>query len=173
MQNELSSAKKQQGTCQLKKSPPSKPKPASDITAPSRNDTATEISKLILSNNLEFIRGTLQALQAFTSLVLTAYIALLVGFRKDLGFHDKRTLIVAFAPILCWGASLFLSFLTATRQLQGGSNFTYGDLESTVNAYEQILSDRRKQLLIPGVLCLTGLICFFVAFFVVFLSSLP
>src|SRR2546423_2810667 len=143
-----------------------------DASNESPNQLALEISKLILSNNFEFIRSTLQSLQTFTSLVLTAYIALLVGFRKDIGFHDKRTLFLAFSPIICWSASLFWGFATAARHLKRQREFVYGDLESTVEAYEQIVRERSKHILWPGILCLLGLVCFVIAFFTVFLKTL-
>ena len=125
-----------------------------------------------MANNLEFIRGTIQALQGLTTILLTAYIALLVGFRKEIGFSDKRTLLLAFLPIIFWGASLFLGFVSAGMYLRHGSRFVYGDIISTVRAYEQVVSKRLRQLLWPAILSFAGLVCFVVSFFIVFLPTL-
>ena len=133
---------------------------------------AAELPKILLTNNLELIRGTMQALQGLTSILLTAYIALLVGFRKDVGLHDNLTLVVAFLPIVCWSGSLFWGFVSAGMYLRRGSRFVYGDIVSTVRAYEEVVRRRLQQLLWPAIFTFVGLICFVVSFLIVFLPSL-
>jgi len=142
------------------------------VSGESPNPLIIEIPKILLSNNLEYIRGTLQTLQSLTSILLTAYIALLVGFRKDVGLQNELTLLVAFLPILCWGSSLFWGFISAAVYLKSKNEFRFGNLESTVTAYEEVLRRRRKQILLPAILSFLGLICFVISFFVVFLPTL-
>jgi len=73
----------------------------------------TELTKIIFSNSLEFIRATTQILQGLTSLLLTVYIALLVGFCKDSGLHGFCTIAVAFLPVGLFAGSLTIAFVQA------------------------------------------------------------
>ena len=107
----------------------------------------TELTKIIFSNSLEFIRTTTQILHGLTSLLLTAYIALLVGLCKDGGLHGFRTIAVAFLPVVLFAGSLTVAFVQAITYK--GADITLdknGNPVGAIATYEVIASARRRQL---------------------------
>jgi hypothetical protein len=131
-----------------------------------------ELTKIIFSNSLEFIRATTQILQGLTSLLLTAYIALLVGFCKDSGLHGFRTIAVAFLPVVLFAGSLTIAFVQAVTYK--GANITLdknGNPIGAIATYEAIAAARRRQLRWPAILTAIGILAFICAFFVVFVPA--
>jgi hypothetical protein len=127
---------------------------------------AFDISKLLLSSNLEFIRGVGQTLQAITSLFLTAYIALLVNIANGFSNVTLCIFILLLLPVLLWSGSLVSAFVGSFSHVQSGDEFVLDDLSSTFLTYEKVIKKRRKMLFIPALLSLSGVVAFFVAFFV-------
>ena len=115
---------------------------------------AGEIANVLLTNSLEYVRGTNQALQTLTSLLLTAYLAAVGAFADD-QLADVSVILLAL-PAGLFTLSLVLLFGRAA--LYRGSEITFGDLAGTVAAYEEALAQRRSQLLLPSAVTLLGLI---------------
>lgn len=132
----------------------------------------TELTKIIFSNSLEFIRATTQILQGLTSLLLTVYIALLVGLCKDSGLHGFCTITVAFLPVGLFAGSLTIAFVQAVTYK--GADITLDKNGNPVGAIatdETISAARRRQLHWPAILTAIGIVAFICAFFVVFVPA--
>jgi hypothetical protein len=132
----------------------------------------TELTKIIFSNSFEFIRATTQILQGLTSLLLTSYLALLVGFCKDSGLRGFGTLAAAFLPVILFAGSLIIAFVQAVTYK--GADITLdqdGNPVGAIATYETIASARRRQLLWPATLSAIGVIAFIWSFFAVFIPA--
>ncbi len=116
-----------------------------------------EMTKLMLAASLEYQRYVNQGLQTLTSLMLTSYIALYVAFGKEYGFFDISPLVSGL-PVLLFGASLVS--LLGRAAVYPGAQYEFGDLDETVTAYETVLRERRKQLVLPCVLTALGIASF-------------
>jgi hypothetical protein len=116
---------------------------------------ASDLTKILLGDTLEFLRAQAQALQAITGLLLTAYVALLVTIweRQDVAV-GVVTGIICLAPVALLVASLAVMIFRATTS--GSATIVVGSLESAVAAYEHAIATRRSQLVIPGILTLAG-----------------
>lgn len=119
-------------------------------------DLPMEISKLLLSSTIEYIQNTAQMLQAFTGLILTSYLTLLLGFPNKFWLSNIPD-VVYLAPIIFFLSSILFNLLDSLRYT--GFNFVFGDLESTIEVYERVLSARRKQMILPSVFLALGVIC--------------
>lgn len=111
----------------------------------------------MLSTSLEYQRNISQSLQTLTSLLLTSYIALYVAFGKEYGFFGISPWVSG-VPVLLFGGSLVASLGRAA--VYRGVEYEFGDLDETVRAYDTVLRERRKQLLLPGVLTMLGIASF-------------
>lgn len=116
-----------------------------------------EMTRLMLSTSLEYQRNVSQSLHTLTSLLLTSYIALYVAFGKEYGFFGISPWISGL-PVLLFGGSLVASLGRAA--VYQGAQYEFGDLDETVEAYETVLRERRKQLLLPGALTALGIAAF-------------
>src|SRR5256885_11943749 len=144
-----------------------------DFKATQPNATELEVTKVIFANSFEFLRSTAQVIQALTGLLLTAYIALLVGFCRDHGLHGACQLLAAFAPIALFSASLAIALIQAITYK--GTKFVMD--ESTgiplkpFDTYDTIISERRHQLVWPSFLTGAGVLMLIVSFFIVLIPS--
>jgi len=116
-----------------------------------------EMTRLMLSTSVEYQRNISQSLHTLTSLLLTSYIALYVAFGKEYGFFGISPWVSG-APVLLFGGSLVTSLGRAA--VYRGAQYEFGNLDETVEAYETMLRERRKQLLLPGVLTALGIASF-------------
>jgi hypothetical protein len=124
-----------------------------------------EITKLLLSNSFEYLRGAGQTVQALTALLLTAYVSILgIMLREvDLQRMSLSYWIVAFLPSMLFIISLIVTLVSIL--LYRGSNITVNNVESIVNQYEVALQTRRKQVMISSILTLVGIIALCVNLF--------
>lgn len=132
-----------------------------------------EAAKILLTSGIDFIRGTTQVLQAFTSLLATAYIALLVGLTRNAGFRGVSAFAVAILPLALWVASLAAGYIKAITYR--GSDLILngdGDPVNALETYERVVRDRRSHLLLPSALTLAGIVAFVISLFAVFLPSI-
>lgn len=113
-----------------------------------------EMSKSLLSGTLASTRGAMQILQGITGVLLTSYTTLLVGFSKQLSL-EKLPVIILVLPIFFYLLSLIIGFLQLI--LFRGARVILGDIHSSFEAYEAIVSAQRKQLILPLVLLLAGI----------------
>lgn len=116
-----------------------------------------QITVLLLTNSLEYLRGTSQVLQTLTSLLLTAYVALLGAVGESLGLLSM-SVVVTGLPIALFTLSLALLFVRAATYR--GEQFTFHDIDGTLKAYEAAVQERRKQLVAPSILTLLGIASF-------------
>jgi hypothetical protein len=121
-------------------------------------DLAQEIAKLILSTNLTFLYGTTQVVQAITAVLLTGYLSWLVRY-WDSDPLKRIPLYLLAPPLIFWVVALVLVFMNTIFYSYRGTPFTVGHLESTVNAYEDMLRHRRRIVLVPAILTLLGIGC--------------
>ena len=113
-----------------------------------------ELTKLLVGSSLDFVRGTGEALQSVTGLLLTAYLAAIVAVAKVHGSLGVSA-VVAALPVILFTASLCVLFGTAA--LYRGGNFVLGDFDSTLSAYESVLRSRRRQVVVPALLTIAGI----------------
>lgn len=123
-----------------------------------QNSLHVEIYKSLITNTFDYLRTTTQALQTVTGLFLTAYLALLAAFRKDIGFPDLATLLWAMTPVFFWALSLASLLVTAITY--GGFDFAVLGFEQAMNTYAMVLRARRRQLIAPAICTLLGIIAF-------------
>jgi hypothetical protein len=114
-----------------------------------------ELSKMLLSSSLEFVRGSLQTLQALTGALLTAYLTLLVGFGKQSGLINLPLPLYIIPPFLL-GISMVIAFISVLTYK--GVNLTPGTIEAAVAAYETVVAARRGHLILPSILTLLGVL---------------
>ena len=115
---------------------------------------ASDLAKLLTTSTLDYLKGIAHGMQTLTGLLLTAYIALFVAFGKEYGFFELSPLVTG-VPVACFGLSLLVGLIHAIAYR--GGDFEYGDLESTLSAYEKAVTARKRQLLGPCVLTLLGI----------------
>lgn len=140
-------------------------------TGDTPKNTVLEIEavKVILSSSLDFIKTTGQALQTLSSLLLTAYIALLVGFCKDASFEGHWTYILTFLPIALLLTSLVITGAFAIIGYRGRTLL----IDEKGIAYEpfdllgEIVNARKRQIYIPALLTMLGVVSIIVSFFAV------
>lgn len=128
-----------------------------------------EAAKILLSSSMDFIRGTTQLLQAFSSLLVTAYIALLIAVRKGEGFPDSQSLFLAILPLALWVTSLAAGYAQAVSYR--GSEFVVdeGNPVDALETYDKVVRDRRRHLFLPSILTLAGIVFFVISLFLVLL----
>jgi hypothetical protein len=127
-----------------------------------------EIHKATINNTFDHIKTTSQTLNTVTGLLLTTYIALVVGFRKEVGFPEPLHWLSALAPAACWIGSLTLAFFQVI--MQPGVDLAVSTYTHALQTYSEIIAIRRRQLRIPAILTLLGLIAFAVIFKPVFVD---
>jgi hypothetical protein len=131
-----------------------------------------EAAKILLSSSIDFVKGATQVLQAFTSLLVTAYVAVLLGVTRTSGFDGFTSLIWALLPLVCWVASLAGGYMEAVSYQ--GSDLEFDSEGNPINAletYERVLRDRRRHLIFPSVLSLIGILAFIISLFEVLIPS--
>lgn len=116
-----------------------------------------DLAKFLTTSTLDYLKGVAQGLQTLTGLLLTSYIALFVALGKEYGFFELSPLVTAI-PVASFCASLLTTLLHAIAYR--GGDFEYGDLESTLSAYEDAVRARKRQLLGPCALTLIGIASF-------------
>jgi len=123
-----------------------------------------EIAKQVVISRLEVVKTAMATLQTLNGVFLTAYLAFLAAARTN---PDSATfnLFAAAWPIPLFLASLILGFITGVAH--PGFWLVLGDLDGAINSYEQIVRSRRRQLILPALLTLIGVllaICRLLAF---------
>ncbi|MGB6131458.1 MAG: hypothetical protein WBG54_06740 [Acidobacteriaceae bacterium] len=113
-----------------------------------------EISRTLLSGSLATTRGAVQMLQALSGLLLTSYTTLLIGFGQRLRISKLHPAVLGL-PILFYTVSLLISF--GQVFFYRGAHFALGDLEKGLEAYEEVTSEQRRQLVWPLVFLVAGL----------------
>ena len=121
-------------------------------------DFAKEIAKLILSTNLTFLYGTTQVVQTITALLLTGYLSWLIRYWDSDSLKGIPLYLLA-PPLICWVIALVLVFMNTIFYSYRGAPFTVGHLESTIDAYEEMLRHHRRIVLVPAILTLLGIGC--------------
>lgn len=111
-----------------------------------------EVFKALITSSLDYMRNATQVLHTFTSLLLTAHVATLVGFGKN-SVPDR--IVLCLLPVVLFVASLLIGFVRAATHT--GVALTVGDFDATMRAYEQVISERRRQLIAPTFLTLCGI----------------
>jgi hypothetical protein len=114
----------------------------------------SDLARLLTTSTLDYLKSTAHGVQTLAGLLLTAYIALFVAFGKEYGFFELSPLVTGL-PIGCFGLSLLISIIQAIAYR--GDNFEFGDLESTLSAYEKAVMVRKRQLLGPCAFTLLGI----------------
>jgi hypothetical protein len=127
-----------------------------------------EIHKALITNTLDYIKTTAQVLSGVTGVLLSTYIALLVGFRRDTGLSGAGEWLLALIPVTCWLASIASAFMMAVASPR--YDLVVLDLRAAMDTYGQVLRSRRRQLIVPSLLTLTGLIALALLFNPVFVS---
>lgn len=125
-----------------------------------------EIHKSLINNTLEYIRSTAQVLNGVTGVLLSTYVALLVGFRRDTGFAGLGDWLYALIPMMLWVASLAGAFVMAVTSSR--YDLVILDLRASMDTYAEVLRSRRRQLVWPAILTGCGLLAFLVLFNSVF-----
>ena len=127
-----------------------------------------EIHRALIANTLDYIKTTAQVLSGVTGVLLSTYIALLVGFRRDTGFSNAGEWLLALIPVVLWLISLTSAFIMAVASPR--QDLVVLDLRAAMDTYGRVLRSRRNQLIAPAVLTLTGLIAFAFLFNPVFVK---
>jgi hypothetical protein len=82
-----------------------------------------------------------------------------VGLSKQKALSAAALPILVYAiPVLFFLLSLIISFLRAL--FFSGESLVFGDLASTVKAYETILEKRRAHLMLPAIFTFLGIAVF-------------
>jgi hypothetical protein len=114
-----------------------------------------EVAKQVVVSRLETVRTAAVALQTLNGLFLTAYLTFLAVVRTNPG-STTFNLFGAIWPIPCFLASLIVAFVSSVAH--PGFWLVVGDLDAAIEAYEQIVRSKRRQLIIPALLTLIGLV---------------
>ncbi len=123
-----------------------------------------EALKVLLSSSMDYVRNAMQVLQTLTSLLLTAYIALLVGFGKSLPIHTIPLFLApAVTLVVALGCGVFASISNS------GVPFILGDFQSTISAYSKVVESRKRQIRLPLAFLLLSIIG--IAIVVYFMAS--
>lgn len=117
-----------------------------------------EVTKLLLSNSVEYIRTTSQQLQTVTGILLSSYIAIFFGLGKQFGLPMNFPTWAYSIPIVCFTISLIGSFVIAL--FGKTSKSTPGDWVGAESAFSENLKNRQRQIYLPAVFSLLGLISF-------------
>lgn len=125
-----------------------------------------DIHRSLINNTLEYIRNTAQVLNGVTGVLLSTYVALLVGFRKDTGFAGLGDWLWALIPAMLWMASLASAFVMAVTSSR--YDLVILDLQAALETYAEVLHSRRRQLIAPAILTGCGLLAFVFLFNSVF-----
>jgi hypothetical protein len=128
-----------------------------------------DIHRALINSTLEFIRGMGQVVSGVTGILLSTYVALLVGFRRETGFEGWRDWLLALAPAIFWLASLVSAYLAALASPR--YDLVVLDLRAAMETYAQVVRSRKHQLILPSALALGGLIAFACVFNSVFVSG--
>lgn len=112
-----------------------------------------EVNKILLSNNLDYFRGLMTILNGISGVLLAAQVSIVVNFKNTL--TDGPSLTFGLVPVGLFGASLVVGFLSVL--LTPSRRYTIGDLESTIAAYEAVVSQRKRQLILPSIITSAGL----------------
>lgn len=128
--------------------------PPADTVDDAERQLLLEISKSLLSGSLATTRGAVQMLQALSGLLLTSYTTLLIGFGQRLRISKLHPAVLGL-PILFYTVSLLISF--GQVFFYRGAHFALGDLEKGLEAYEEVISEQRRQLVWPLVFLVAGL----------------
>ena len=97
----------------------------------------------------------MQILQGLSGIFLASYTALLAGFGKQLHVNRLSAVLLA-SPILCYMASLLIGF--GQVLFYRGARITLGNLDSGIAAFETVVKAQRRQLILPLLFLLAGLI---------------
>ncbi len=119
-----------------------------------------EITKLLLSNTIDYVRTTSQQLQTVTSILLSSYIAIFFGLGKQFGLSKDVPTQVYAIPIVFFAASLITSFIIALRSKSSTS--APGDWISADKAFDENIYRRQRQMYLPAILSGIGLLSFVV-----------
>jgi hypothetical protein len=114
-----------------------------------------EIAKQVIVSRLEVVKTAGTTLQTLNGVFLTAYLAFLAAARTNPG-SAAFDLFGAIWPIPLFLISLVLSFVTSVAH--PGFWLVVGDLDGAVEAYERIVRSRRRQLILPALLTLFGIV---------------
>ncbi|MCB9873954.1 MAG: hypothetical protein H6821_07215 [Planctomycetaceae bacterium] len=112
-----------------------------------------EVNKILLSNNLDYFRGLMTILNGISGVLMAAQIRIVVAFEDTL--VKDTDYAFGLAPAALFGASLVAGFLSV--MLTPARRYTIGDLESTIDAYEGVVSQRKQQLILPSIITSVGL----------------
>jgi hypothetical protein len=124
-----------------------------------------ELTKQLLSNTIDYVRTTSQQLQTITSILLSSYIAIFFGLGKQFGLPQNVSVWYYIGPMAFFTLSLIFSFLIAL--FSRASQSAPGDWESLHTAFYDNLKRRQKQIYLPALCSLIGLIWFV---FIVFIA---
>ena len=116
----------------------------------------TEMTTILLTSSMDFIRNTTQILQALTGLLLTSYVTLFTGLLSQASSSAlPLPKPIYFLPILFFVVSLAWSFISAA--FYSGYEIVFGDLDSVLKGYDTAIKVRRKQLIWPSVFAVLGI----------------
>jgi len=127
-----------------------------------------EIHRALIANTLDYIKTTSQVLSGVTGVLLSTYIALLVGFRRDTGINGIGEWFCVLIPVMLWLASIASAFVMAVASPR--QDLVVLDLRAARETYGQVLRARRNQLIAPAILTLFGLVAFAALFNPVFVN---
>jgi hypothetical protein len=130
-----------------------------------------EIHKALIANTLDYLKATSQVLSGLTGVLLTSYIALLVGFRRDSPLVDAQDWVAALAPVILWVASIASGFVMAVTSPR--YDFVVLDLGAAMDTYASVVRSRSRQIIVPALLTVGGLIAFVLVFNTVFVGKRP
>lgn len=117
-----------------------------------------EVTKLLLSNTIDYIRNTSQQLQTVTGILLSSYIAIFFGLGKQFGLPKNVPTWIYALPIGFFTLSLISSFVIALFSKSSASS--PGNWESAHSAFYTNLKRRQRQIYLPALLSLCGLFSF-------------
>ena len=99
---------------------------------------AWDLTKLLVADTLQLLRGYVQGLQAITGLFLTAYVGLLAAIWKQANVVlDTTNAIFSFTPLVLFMLSLIL--LVVRAAVYRGTDIVVGDLGGATHTYEEAL----------------------------------
>lgn len=122
-------------------------------------ELARELSTMLMKGTLDSLRALTQALQTVVGLLLTGYLTLVTAALRS-GSDLEAPVLLLVAPAALFTAALLVSFGRAA--FEGSFALTVGDLESAVDGYESAVASRRRNLVLPSVLALVGVVCLLV-----------
>jgi hypothetical protein len=133
-----------------------------------RNTMQLELSKVVWTSSVDFIRSTSSLLQTITTLLVTSYLGFIAALGRQLALYAIPTWVVIL-PICLFILSLGVSFGSAA--LYQGERMRLTNLRETATAFEETMKRRREQLLIPAILTMLGILA--LAYFAYELPTLP